>query len=364
MKTNKRIVMLGTRFDTMGGIASVVNVYRAAGLFERWPLTYIATHRDAGKFGKFAQAAKAVLQLLARLLTFRVGVLHVHMSSGPSFWRKFGLIMMARLFGVRYLCHLHGGRFPSFYEGSGAPARWLIRDVFQHAAYTVVLSEEWKQWVQSALSCRQVRVIANPVTIPPLSTRHEECTLLFLGRLCEGKGIYDLLRAMAAIAPEFPALRLLAGGDGEHEQVRAQAEELGIARHVEILGWITGADKDALIARATIYVLPSYVENLPMGVLEAMAAGLPVITTPVGGIPSTIEHGMDGLLVQPGDVAALADALRRLLRERSVREALGEAARRKAIARFSAEKVIAEIDDLYLELGMLQSAGGKLEVAR
>ena len=169
---------------------------------------------------------------------------------------------------------------------------------------------------------------------------------------------------MAAIAPEFPTLRLLAGGDGEHEQVRAQAEELGIARHVEILGWITGADKDALLARATIYVLPSYVENLPMGVLEAMAAGLPVITTPVGGIPSTIEHGLDGLLVQPGDVAALSDALRSLLRERSVREALGEAARRKAIARFSAEKVMAEIDDLYLELGMLQSAGGKLEVAR
>jgi glycosyltransferase involved in cell wall biosynthesis len=351
--------MLGTAFDTMGGISSVVNVYRAKGLFDRWPITYIATHRDGSRLDKFIQACRSALFLSWFLVTCRVAMLHVHMSSGPSFWRKAGLILMTRLFGVRYLCHLHGGFFPNFYKASGTMARWSIRDVFQKAATVIVLSEEWKLWVQSIFSCQHVCVIPNPVLIPPLENRNEIGRLIFLGRLGKNKGIYDILIAIAKLASEFPSIHLLAGGDGELDQVRDTAKSLGIADRVEILGWVKGAAKDALLARASIYVLPSYAENLPMSVLEAMAAGLPVISTPVGGIPSAIEDGVEGLLVPPGDTEALTEAIRRLLADSDLRHRMGEAARAKAIAKFSSEKVIAGLEDVYRELGLAPISAGE-----
>jgi glycosyltransferase involved in cell wall biosynthesis len=355
----KRIVMLGTAYDTMGGISAVVNVYRAAGLFDRWPITYIATHRDGSKFAKLIKACSAVVLFLRLLITGRVAAVHVHTSSGPSFWRKAGLILMAKMFGVRYIYHLHGGFFPEFYKASGTLARWFIRDVFQKAETVIVLSEEWKLWVQSAFSCLHVCVIANSVPIPPVTNRHEVGCLLFLGRLGKNKGIYDILIAIAKLVPEFPSIYLLAGGDGELDQVRDKAKSLGIADRVEILGWVKGAAKEALLARAAIYLLPSYAENLPMSVLEAMAAGLPVISTPVGGIPSAIEDGVEGLLVPPGDTEALTEAIRRLLADSDLRHRMGEAARAKAIAKFSSEKVIAGLEDVYRELGLAPISAGE-----
>lgn len=350
----KSIVMLGTAYDTMGGISSVVNVYRQAGLFDHWPIEYIATHRDGSKFAKLSQAVKAILRLSHLLIIRRVAILHVHLSKGPSFWRKNLYIWLARFFHVPYMLHLHGGGFPDFLKNSNGLSSRLICNAFKHAAIVIVLSEEWKDWVANTFNIINIRVIPNPVAIPTTSSKiREVATLLFLGRLGKNKGIYDLLPAMVKIAPQFPELRLLAGGDGELDKVRAEAEALGISDKVEILGWIRGEQKDALLARAAIYVLPSYAENLPMGILEAMAAGMPIISTPVGGIPSAVEDGVEGCLVPPGDVDALAEALYKLLADSSLRKRMGEAALAKANAKFSAGKVIADLAAVYRESGIV-----------
>ncbi len=102
---------------------------------------------------------------------------------------------------------------------------------------------------------------------------------------------------------------------------------------------------------ARIYLLPSYNEGLPMSVLEAMAAGLPVITTPVGGIPEAVTDGVEGFLVQPGDVDALAGRLAQLLRDDALTQQMGAAARRKIEQTFSAEAILPHIDALYAGLG-------------
>lgn len=345
--------MLGTAFETMGGISAVVNVYQASGLFERWPIQYISTHRDGGKVTKLIQACRAAWQMLWLVVKDNVAVLHIHASSGPSFWRKAFVILIAKLFGVPYIYHLHGGLFPEFFKNSGVLIRQFIRLVFQKAEIVIVLSEEWKRWAQVNFDCQRLKVIANPISIPPLSSNRESGCLLFLGRLGHNKGIYEIVEAISRLAPDFPEIRLLAAGDGELEQVQDKAVVLGVADHVEILGWVTGDAKNELLMRASIYVLPSHAENLPMSVLEAMAAGLPVISTPVGGIPSAIDEGVEGLLVPPGDVASLTDAIRRLLADDVLRRRMGDAARTKAIAKFSAEKVVADLENVYAELGLI-----------
>jgi len=176
---------------------------------------------------------------------------------------------------------------------------------------------------------------------------------LFLGRLGQRKGSYDLLNAAALIAATRPDLRLMMGGDGELEGVRERAAELGIADKVDLLGWVRGEEKERLLGDAVLYALPSYNEGLPVSVLEAMAAGLPILGTPVGGIPEALTDGVEGFLVEPGDVPALADRLERLLGDPKLARRMGEAARRKVEAAFSADAVVPQVEAMYVGMGLL-----------
>lgn len=353
-KKNKRIAMLGTAYDTKGGISSVVNVYREAGLFERWPIEYIATHRDGSKLQKILQAAKAVGRLSWLIVSRRLSLIHVHMASGPSFWRKSIYFLLARLAKVPFIVHLHGGEFDQFYAAAGPLTRWAVRKIFRWSAEVVALSDEWKTWITRETGVDRISVIFNPVTIPPATpdSLRQPRTLLFLGQFGQRKGIYVLLPAIAKLVKHFPDLELWAGGDGELDTVAKMAKSLSIENQVKLLGWVGGEEKEKLLARASIYVLPSYAENLPMSVLEAMAAGLPIVSTPVGGIPSAVHDGIEGRLVQPGDVDLLATALGDLLNDSAMRQTMGHTARRSAIDKFSASNVVVSLGALYRRLGI------------
>ena len=138
---------------------------------------------------------------------------------------------------------------------------------------------------------------------------------LSLGRLSERKGSYDLVNAFASLSPELRArARLVLAGDGDVEGVRQLAAPLGDS--VRVLSWIDSAERDRLLDASDVFVLPSHAEGLPMALLEAMAAGLPAIVTPVGGIPDVLTHGAEGLLVEPGTSYQLAAAMTRLLMRR------------------------------------------------
>lgn len=348
-----QILMIGTALDTQGGVSSVVNVLREGGLFERCGIEYIASHRDGGAPAKLATAFAGWLCCMGRLLGGRVAALHVHMASRASFWRKLLFILPAFALGVPVIVHLHGGGFRQFYaEESPALVRRLIRYVFEKAARVIVLSERWKAWVSSAFPQARVVSIYNPVVLPqvPDFEAREASAVLFLGRVGANKGALDLIEAVARIREAFPSVRLCMGGDGDIEGARRHAAALGLAGQVELPGWVRGAEKQALLEKAAVYVLPSYQEGLPMSVLEAMAAGLPVVSTPVGGIPEAVSDGVEGYLVQPGDINSLSECLARLLGDADLRRRMGEAGRKKVERLFSTDVVIPQFEAVYAEL--------------
>ena len=351
----KVIVMAGTGLGTMGGISAVVKVYRAAGLFERYPLVYLATHCDGGALAKLGAMARAYARYLALMGSGRVGLLHVHVASRASFWRKLPLFALAYACRVPAVLHLHGGGFAVFYERDCGPVRrWLIRAVFDRAARVLVLSAGWRAWVQSISSNRRVDTLFNPVVMPPAvadwAARTPQ-TILFLGKLGQPKGVYDLLDAVRELRADFPAMRVLLGGDGEAAQVQARIDALGLGQQVRLLGWVQSERKQQLLDTSAIYVLPSYFEGLPMSILEAMAAGLPVVATPVGGIPEAVGDGVEGYLVAPGDVAGLAASLRRLMADPALAMAMGAAGRARVAGAFSTDAVLPRVEQLYNELG-------------
>ena len=348
-----RILMVGTALETQGRVSSVVHVLRKSGLFERCGIEYIASHGDGGAPAKLATAIIGWLRCTARLLGGRVAVLHVHMASRASFWRKLLFILPAFALRVPVIVHLHGGGFRQFYtKQSPRPVRRLIRYVFEHAARVIVLGEGWKAWLAPVFPQARVVCIYNPVFLPdlPAFEARESSTLLFLGRLGAKKGELDLIDAMVRIRESFPTARLYMGGDGDVEGARRRAAARGVAGQVELPGWVRGAEKQALLEKATVYVLPSYYEGLPMSVLEAMSAGLPVVSTPVGGIPEAVADGVEGYLVQPGDIDGLSERLAQLLGDAGLRRRMGEAGRMKVERLFSTDVVIPQFEAVYAEL--------------
>ncbi|MCM8611629.1 glycosyltransferase family 4 protein [Accumulibacter sp.] len=347
--------MIGTHLETMGGISSVVNVYRAAGLFARWPITYIATHCDGSGLDKLGALFRGFVQFMVLLLSGRIKLVHAHVSSRASFWRKSLFLLPAMVLSIPVVLHLHGSEFAIFFEKEcGDCRKALVRFVFNRASRVVVLSAAWKQWVQGMCTNPHVLTIYNPALLPRQSTEwscRKAYTVLCLGRLGKRKGSYDLLDAVAQLTNKHPHVKLLLGGDGEIEQVRVRAADLGISDHVHLLGWVRGEGKDRYLRSATIYALPSHNEGLPMSVLEAMAASLPIVSTSVGGIPEAVSSGTEGYLVEPGDIPSLVACLDRLLSEEGLAERMGVAARCKVEATFSAQAILPQVEAIYRELG-------------
>jgi len=346
----RHIVMLGTAPLTMGGIAAVVQAYQAGGLFGRWPLRYLATHGDGGVRVKLARLAHSALQLLGLLLRGRVALLHVHLASRASFWRKLLLCAPAWLARVPVMVHLHGGGFQDFYAGRGAVGRWLIRLMFRRAALVLVLSARWRAWLLSVCPQARVEVLPNPVALPPPQPYGAGGPVVFLGKLCAAKGCYDLLEAAARLLPDHPGLQLVLAGEGERAALRARADALGLGGAVVLPGWLDAGAKAALLARAAVYALPSYYEGLPVSLLEAMAAGLPVVASRAGGIPDLVGDGVQGYLVPAGDVAALAARLAQLLAAPAQAAALGAAGRALVAQAYASAVVLPRLEGWYREL--------------
>jgi len=357
MRKMQTILMLGTSFDTMGGISSVVKVYKRAGLFDRWPIIYIATHCDGNKSRKAKIAISSFFYYLWVLSTKRIGVIHAHTSSDASFWRKSLFILIAYTFRYPVIFHLHGSDFMEFYEQDcGKMLKRYIRFILDRSTYVIVLSSQWKKKLSGFVCNKNIVCVYNPIECDQenVNTRDERepMTLLFLGRFGERKGIFVLLHAIARLKTSIPGIRLLCGGDGDIEAVTECIKKLDIADNVTILGWIQGREKEDLLAHSTVYVLPSSAEGLPMGILEAMSAGLPVISTWVGGIPDAIEDGVEGYLVEPGNVDELSAAIKKILASRTLRKHMGDAARHKVKNTFCSNVTIPQLEVVYRELGL------------
>jgi glycosyltransferase involved in cell wall biosynthesis len=350
----RRIVMLGTAPETRGGIGAVIGAWRAAGLFERWPIEYLATHCDGGAGAKLLAAARALRRFLALIALHRRVLVHVHCASRASFWRKSVFMALAHAARCPVVLHLHGGGFARFYEEECGPIkRRLVRHFLGRAACVIGLTGRWCDWL--APFNLNVVCIPNPVRAAGAAPRAPGRCILFLGRIEAAKGVPELLKAFAVLRASVRDAELVCAGAGEIEAAQRQAEALGIGDAVRFTGWLGEAEKRAWLARAAAFVLPSHAEGLPMSLLEAMAAGVPVVASAVGGIPDVVKHGVNGLLVAPRDSIDLLRALRRLLREPALAARLGAAGRETVRARFSPEEVLERLDGVYAGLGVARA---------
>jgi len=348
--------MLGTSETTMGGISAVVRAYREAGLFRDWPIVYVTTHCDGRFLRKLLFASRAYLRFLSLLFRANVGLVHVHAASNASFWRKSAFVALALVTRRPVILHLHGGGFIQFYQGCGALRKRIVRLMLERVVRVVTVADYWRAELQRIAPRAKLLRIYNPLSAADLlvdcSRAHASMRVLFLGRLTRQKGVDDLLLAFAEVYGEHPSSRLDLCGDGDAEQFTCRAQALGIADAVQLHGWVTGDRKRELIREAGVYVLPSHVEGMPMSLLEAMAAGLPVVATAVGGIPELVRPGLDGYIVPAGDPVSLAGALVSLLGDGEQRRRMGAQGCQRVAADFTPGKILSQVEALYRDLGL------------
>jgi glycosyltransferase involved in cell wall biosynthesis len=351
---NSRLVMLGAAPEMPGSITSLVDAYRVHGLFKRWPIDYLATHADSGVLRNAALALSALRRFIEVLVHERGTVAHLHTEVTRGFWRDavfMGLAIAAR---CPFILHLHGGGFQRFYDGAGRVRRAAIRFLLEHAAYIVVPCEALGIWIRGIARSAQVVCVPHPVApveVPQDTGRPG--LVLFLARLDPAKGVFDLLEALSAVRAAVPDVRLMCAGDGDRAAVARYAEHLGIADMVKFTGWVGPSARRALLESAAVFALPSYDEEaLPLGLLEAMAAGVPAVVSPVGGVPEVVVDGVSGFFAAPGDIATLQRLLRKLLLDRALGARVGAAARESVRLRCSPERALARLGELYAALGV------------
>lgn len=361
-----RVIQVGPQrasAHSRGGIATVMSLVLAHPSSDAH-LDHVVTYGDGHAAHKIRLAVTGFTTLTHRLLARDVDVVHAHMSFKGSVLRKGLVLHMARTAGVPTVLHAHSHGFTRWFTGLPRYQQKLVRALLQ-ADRWVVLGARWAEEYAELLHVdpRRVTVLHNPTVAPALSpdvdwtwpdavpnSDSRQVRMVFLGRLGERKGCFDLIRALSRLDPDVrSSLHIVMAGDGDQDGVVAAARAAGVDSSLEFPGWIDEATRAALLDTGDVLLLPSHQEGLPMAVLEGMAAGLAILTTPVGGIPEVITDGEHGILVTPGDEVAIATALERLVRDDDLRARLGASARERS-STYDVEHWYAALDRLWRDV--------------
>jgi len=299
--------------------------------------------------------ALATITKIAR--EFRPHIVHTHLAKAGTIGR-----VAARLAGAPAVVHTyHGTVFRGYFGGLKSRAVIGVEQTLSHITTRIVAitPSQRSHLIELGIGDkRKVVEIPLGLDLAPflqpmdraqarshLGLEPEARVVAIVARLVPVKNVSLFLRAMTAVRS---GSALIVGDGVLRSQLESEAAALGIANRCRFVGW--QSDIRAVYAAADVVALTSNSEGSPVSIIEAMAAGRPVVSTAVGGVPDVIHHGVDGVLVPAGDVDALANAIRLLLADPLRRDQLGAAARRKVYPKYDASRLVTEITRLYESL--------------
>ncbi|HTS18632.1 MAG TPA: glycosyltransferase family 4 protein [Verrucomicrobiae bacterium] len=322
---------------------------------------------------KLLLLARMVCQMFGRLIRRRYDYLFLSVSCNRNaFLKEWLLIRVAGLFGVPAVLYAHANGFLDFYKKSSPGMQRRIEKTVRNSAGAIVMGEGQRFNFDQWLPADRIFVVASGIEAPPLPQRSAPAggpfTGLFLGNLIREKGVFVLLEAAARVVKAYPDARFIFAGDWPLPSDRIEAEqkirEWGIDKNVSFAGVVWGERKWQLLVDADALVFPSYyyMEVHPLVVVEAMWAGLPVISTKWAAIPEMVKDGVNGLLATPRDAGDLAEKILRIIRDSSLREGMRQANRRRFDEFFTqdryGERIIRVFETLALADGKRCVAGG------
>jgi glycosyltransferase involved in cell wall biosynthesis len=287
--------------------------------------------------------------------TWRPQVVHIHTCSSFTFWRNSLDALIARLLLRKVVLHIHGAQFHKFLENLSPIQSAAAKMALMLANRIVVLGEGWKLILDAWANPEKVRIVPNgvPPKAPASPAKQGPFKIICLANYEKRKGQADLIEAVSKLRCERNIHIGLYGFEseiGQLEKLTSQAAGLGIDTNLEIPGPVSGEQKELLLSKSHCFCLPSYDEGLPISMLEAMAYGIPVVTTRVGAIPEAVVDGEEGLLFDPGNVEELRSCIDALIQDEDFASNIGLKGRERLIRDFSLNRSSRMILDIYQEL--------------
>lgn len=314
MIESKHILTVGADWrNPKGGIAQVMANY-AEYIFGRDNFKCIINSCEGNCIRKMYRAVSSLFLMTWKLIVDKdLKIVHIHTASYNSFRRSYYFSKIAKLFGKKVILHIHGGGFKEYYQTN---PKWILKEL-QQADALAVLSESWKNFFSSINANDNIHVINNVIPKPHLVNQFIELNipvkLLFLGTVCDAKGIFDLLDVLNENKDLYNGkIELHIGGNGEVERLQQFISDNSLENMVKFHGWVNGETKASLLENCHYYILPSYTEGLPLSIIEALSYGKPVLSTPVGGIPEIIDESI-GILFTPGNKQEIKQVLEQVV---------------------------------------------------
>jgi glycosyltransferase involved in cell wall biosynthesis len=356
------VLILGPHRDAVSGVSTHLNLLLDSSLTDECELVHFqvgSEGRNEGTVGKLLRLLLSPFSLAAAIIFRHVSLVHLNSSLNPrAYWRDLAYLFVAKMLGARVLYQVHGGKLPQEFFAKSRLLTRFLHWTLMLPDLVVVLAQRELTAYREFVPHQDVMVIPNGIDCRPYSAvptvnvaPSKPLRLLFFGRLAREKGLYEIMQAVRLAQELGVDTRLVVAGSGvEEDRLRRYAQALGVAPRVIFVGPVFGRDKVKLMAGTDLMLLPSYSEGLPYALLEAMAAGIPVIATPVGAIPDVLTEGLHGCLVPVRDGRAIAEALAMLHADREKISWMSRACRRRIRAAFSIERVAAEFATQYARL--------------
>lgn len=286
------------------------------------------------------------------VLIKRPAVVSVHTSIASSFYRKLGYILISRLLAIPVVIHIHSASFFEFYAEGNILTRFAVAISGKLSAGLIFLSENLLKNFYAVFPGVRMVVVPNPVDIELYNSKNRppmkgNCRILFMGWIIKEKGVYDIVDVIPEVVTHFPQAEFLFAGSKEVVQLKKMIEDRHLSQHAKVLGWIDGKQKLDLLLTSRLLLLPSYTEGIPNVILEAMASGLPTITTPVGGIPSVFVEGETGYFVTPGNARELTDRIIQMLGDDTDCDKISSLSSRRAKEFYALEIIGRQLERVY-----------------
>jgi len=245
-----------------------------------------------------------------------------------------------------------------FYQNSNCFFKFLIRKTLSLPHKVIVLSPSWGKFLESLLPKNRIAVVENFVDLSQFHTYvrkydapERPITVLFVGGAgAIEKGLYDTINAARLVLKQYKDILFVFVACSNMKELGTFIEKEAMASHIKLLGYLHGDEKLRIFFESDIFILPSYGEGLPITILEAMAAGLPVIATSVGAIPEIIEDGKNGFLTEPGDHVGLAKKILKLARDIKLRQEIGKNNLAKIERQYGKDLIVSKLSAEYDKL--------------
>ncbi|HEV8337634.1 MAG TPA: glycosyltransferase [Candidatus Polarisedimenticolia bacterium] len=350
-----------------GGVEKGVDLLLKGDLARRTSMQLFNTYREQDPtrrlWSRLRYQAGMIRSFRKKLQESPPDLIHIKTSAGINFYQNALYASMGHFLGFPVLLQIHTGRFESFYRGRSWAIRAWIRRVLSRCTGMAALSRSWAERLSAIAPQATIRIVPNGLgedELDRLSAGGEirPSQIFFLGTgrkdLNRDKGLHDLLAVVPELARRHPQSRWVLAGLEAPEETREDLRRNGLDREgdegrILCLGALAPEDREKLLLGSSLLVLPSYYENMPNILLEAMAAGMGVVATDVGAIPEMLGYGEGGLVVAPGDRAALAQALDRLLSAPTLVRAQGKRNRSAITREYTMSEVERKLAVIYRE---------------